>query len=145
MPETQQVHIECLTIRPSFACNFRCKLCNEFSPYYETPKIPALAEVTRDVDRLFALVDTIGKLEISGGEPLLYRPLPELLNYLNQYNDRFELFSLVTNGSLLFSEETLAALKAIGTKTRVIVDDYGAALSRNAQMSIPMAGWIFAI
>lgn len=133
MPETQPVHIERLTIRPSFACNFRCKLCNEFAPYYTTPKIPSLDEMTRDVDRIFSLVDTIGKLEISGGEPLLFRPLPELLRYLNRYNDRFGLFSLVTNGSLPFTDTTLAALRAIGSKTRVIVDDYGLELSRNAQ------------
>lgn len=125
--------IERLTIRPTLACNFRCALCNEFSPYYHPPAVPKVEEVIRDASRVFALVDRVGRLEISGGEPLLYKPLPELLEHLNGYNGRFDWFSLVTNGSILMSAGTLDALRRIGQKVRVIVDDYGPELSKNAR------------
>ena len=134
----KEVFVQRLTLRPTLACNFHCKLCNEFSPYYHPPKVPKLEDLIRDVDRVFELVDRIDRMEVSGGEPLLYRPLPQLLDYLNRYNSRFELFSMVTNGSLLFSEETLNALSAIGRKVRVIVDDYGPELSVAAQQNVEL-------
>ena len=134
----KDVIIKRLTLRPSLACNFRCALCNEFSPYYHPPKVPRPEEVIRDIDRVFALVDRVDRLEVSGGEPLLYRWLPRILNHLNRYNSRFSLFSMVTNGSLLFSGEVLDALSAIGQKVRVIVDDYGPELSTAVRENIGM-------
>lgn len=134
----KEVFVERLTLRPTLACNFRCKLCNEYSPYYDSPKIPSLEELERDVDRTFSLIDRISRFEISGGEPLLFKQLPALLEHINRYNDRFELFSMVTNGSIKFSDEMLAALKAIGIKVRVIVDDYGPELSKNARLNAQM-------
>lgn len=129
----QEIFLERLTVRPTLACNFKCKLCNEFAPYYHPPKVSKLEEVTRDIDRVFSLVDRVSRMEISGGEPLLYTGLTGLLEHLYKYNDRFEFFSMVTNGSLIFSDEVLAALVDIGPKVRIIVDDYGHKLSINAQ------------
>lgn len=127
------VIIERLTIRPTLACNFRCALCNEFSPEYHPPLVPKVETVLADVERVFSLVDRVGRMEVSGGEPLLYRPLPELLEFLRRYEPRYDWFSMVTNGSILMGPETLEALRGIGPKVRVIVDDYGPALSTHAR------------
>lgn len=132
----QGIFLERLTVRPTLACNFKCKLCNEFSPYYHPPKVPKLEKVTQDIDRVFSLVDRVSRMEVSGGEPLLYTGLAGLLEHLHQYNNRFEFFSMVTNGSLIFSDGALAALVAIGPKVRIIVDDYGPKLSKNAQRCV---------
>jgi len=130
-----KVFVERLTVRPTLACNFRCKFCNEYSPHYNPPLIPALNEVQRDVDRTFELVDHVRIFEVSGGEPLLYNPLPYLLQHINRYNARFEFFSLVTNGSIAFKDEVLSALQAIGQKCRVIIDDYGSEMSKCAKQN----------
>jgi len=128
-----KVFVERLTLRPTLACNFRCKFCNEYSPHYNPPLIPALDEVLRDVDRALELIDRVRIFEVSGGEPLLYKPLPYLLRHMNRYNERFEFFSLVTNGSIVFNDELLSALETIGQKCRVILDDYGPGMSRRVQ------------
>lgn len=137
---SEKTYIERLTIRPSLVCNFRCKLCNEYSPHYKSDKIQPLEQVKNDVDRIFQLVDYIEKLEISGGEPLLYKSLPQVLTHILKYNHRFDFFSLVTNGSLLIDENLLYCLSAIGKKVRVIVDDYGVELSKNARENIKLLG-----
>jgi uncharacterized Fe-S cluster-containing radical SAM superfamily protein len=128
-----QVSVERLTLRPTLACNFRCKFCNEYSPHYDPTLIPALSDVQRDVDRTLELIDQVRIFEVSGGEPLLFRALPQLLRHINHYNARFEFFSLVTNGSIAFNDEVLSGLREIGQKCRVILDDYGPEMSRHVQ------------
>jgi organic radical activating enzyme len=125
------IHVERLTIRPTLQCNLRCKFCNEYSPYYLSPKVPVFEEMRQDIKRVFELIDSVGILEISGGEPLLYKPLSQILEFIREYNERFEFFSLVTNGTLKISSAVLEELRLIGSKVRVIVDDYGE-LSRQA-------------
>ena len=134
----EKVLVERLTIRPTLVCNLRCKLCNEYSPYYKSDKIQPIEQVLNDIDRTFELVDYIEKLEVSGGEPLLYKPLPQVLSHILKYNHRFEYFSLVTNGSILLNSELLCGLSAIGKKVRVIVDDYGEGLSKNAKNNVKL-------
>jgi sulfatase maturation enzyme AslB (radical SAM superfamily) len=130
-----EVYVERLTVRPSFLCNLRCRLCNEYSPYYAPPLVPDAERLQREIDRAFVLIDRVRLFEVSGGEPLLYRPLAQILRHVARYDERFEFFSLVTNGSLKIDEETLAALRDIGQKARVIVDDYGEKLSKQARVN----------
>jgi sulfatase maturation enzyme AslB (radical SAM superfamily) len=130
-----EVYVERLTMRPTLSCSLRCRLCNEYSPYYVAPRVPDFERLRREIDRAFALIDRIRILEVSGGEPLMYKPLPQMLRHLARYGDRFELFSLVTNGSIRIGEEILAALRNIGQKVRVIVDDYGQELSKQAHVN----------
>jgi sulfatase maturation enzyme AslB (radical SAM superfamily) len=128
-----EAFVERLTLRPTLACNFSCKYCNEYSPHYAPSQAQPPEAVLRDFDRALELIDRIRILEVSGGEPLMYRPLPQVLRHLAQYSGRFEFFSLVTNGSIGFGDEVLPALRDMGPKVRVILDDYGPSLSRHAQ------------
>ena len=128
-----KVSVERLTARPTLACNLKCRYCNEYSPQYESPILPALSKIKTDIDRTFRLIDYINIFEVSGGEPLLYKQLPQMLQHINLYNERYRFFSLVTNGSILMNGATLTALRIIGPKARVIVDDYGSELSKHAR------------
>jgi len=133
-----EVFVERLTLRPTLACNFSCKYCNEYSPHYSPSQVQPLDAVLRDLDRAMELIDRVRIFEVSGGEPLMYRPLPQVLRHIGGYSGRFEFFSLVTNGSIRFGDDVLSALQEMGQKVRVILDDYGPELSKHAQGNVEL-------
>jgi len=106
-------------------CNLRCELCAERAPYYENPCHPELRELTGQIDGLFTLADRITMFDITGGEPLLRRDLPQLVQYLlARYGERIGTLRLTTNGTLPPGEELLDSLRRWGERAYVIVDHY---------------------
>lgn len=117
----------------SLNCNLKCKLCTVGSPYYSGSKFPELSELEGQIHALFEVVDLVEIFTISGGEPLLYKQLPQLLESLLKYSDHFEKIEIITNGTIIPTEELLEAVKKYGDKfLRFIVDDYGNTLSKKA-------------
>ncbi len=48
------------------------------------------------------MVDYCGEFVLIGGEPLLYKELPEVVEYIgNNYRDKIATFSITTNGTIL--------------------------------------------
>ncbi|MDM5189469.1 GTP 3',8-cyclase MoaA [Bacillus sp. DX4.1] len=93
-----------LRISVTDRCNFRCRYCMPeeiFGPDYSflsNDKILSFDEIER-VTRIFVSLG-VRKLRITGGEPLLRKNLPELIQRLNKI-DGVEDIGLTTNGSLL--------------------------------------------
>ncbi|PEQ31690.1 GTP 3',8-cyclase MoaA [Bacillus thuringiensis] len=93
-----------LRISVTDRCNFRCRYCMPeeiFGPDYSflsNDKILSFDEIER-ITRIFVSLG-VRKLRITGGEPLLRRGLPQLIERLNKI-DRVEDIGLTTNGSLL--------------------------------------------
>ncbi|MGG0187830.1 GTP 3',8-cyclase MoaA [Bacillus rhizoplanae] len=93
-----------LRISVTDRCNFRCRYCMPeeiFGPDYSflsNDKILSFDEIER-VTRIFVSLG-VRKLRITGGEPLLRKNLPELIERLNKING-VEDIGLTTNGSLL--------------------------------------------
>ncbi|SME32928.1 GTP 3',8-cyclase MoaA [Bacillus cereus] len=93
-----------LRISVTDRCNFRCRYCMPeeiFGPDYSilsNDKILSFDEIER-ITRIFVSLG-VRKLRITGGEPLLRRGLPQLIERLNKI-DGVEDISLTTNGSLL--------------------------------------------
>ena len=95
-------------------CNFRCSMCNYHS---ETVKgLTSLRKGSMDINLAKNLVDQMAgfnsKIEVifhGAGEPLLYKPLPELLNYAGRYENLS--FGFLTNGMLLTREKASEILK----------------------------------
>ncbi|PFP22259.1 GTP 3',8-cyclase MoaA [Bacillus cereus] len=93
-----------LRISVTDRCNFRCRYCMPeeiFGPDYSflsNDKILSFDEVER-ITRIFVSLG-VRKLRITGGEPLLRRGLPKLIERLNKI-DGVEDIGLTTNGSLL--------------------------------------------
>ncbi|MFB6586955.1 GTP 3',8-cyclase MoaA [Bacillus thuringiensis] len=93
-----------LRISVTDRCNFRCRYCMPeeiFGPEYSflsNDKILSFDEIER-ITRIFVSLG-VRKLRITGGEPLLRRGLPQLIERLNKI-DGVEDIGLTTNGSLL--------------------------------------------
>ncbi|MBK4743931.1 GTP 3',8-cyclase MoaA [Bacillus cereus] len=93
-----------LRISVTDRCNFRCRYCMPeeiFGPDYSflsNDKILSFDEIER-ITGIFVSLG-VRKLRITGGEPLLRRGLPKLIERLNKI-DGVEDIGLTTNGSLL--------------------------------------------
>ncbi|MEB9684879.1 GTP 3',8-cyclase MoaA [Bacillus thuringiensis serovar pingluonsis] len=93
-----------LRISVTDRCNFRCRYCmpeeifgTDYS-FLSNDKILSFDEIER-ITRIFVSLG-VRKLRITGGEPLLRRGLPQLIERLNKI-DGVEDIGLTTNGSLL--------------------------------------------
>lgn len=117
-------------ILPSLICNLKCKLCASAVPYYTGLTPEPIDHLTETLRRYFQVITYVDKLAISGGEPLLYRELPEVLNVLEQYTEQTGSVEIITNGSILPSEDLLVACKRMGNRFRFLIDNYGADLSK---------------
>ena len=93
MEQTEKTRI--VQIHPTRRCNLRCHHCYSSS----SPQERDILDVTLLFD---AITDSAALgydwISFSGGEPLLYRPLPELLHHAQALGLRT---ALVTNGMLL--------------------------------------------
>src|SRR6059058_2732702 len=101
-------------------CNFRCQYCMpaEGLPWLERSEILSFEEITRLV-RLFAEMG-VGDVRLTGGEPLVRRDFPALVQMLAAI-DGIEDLSVTTNGYLL--ERDAAALVAAGVdRVNVSID-----------------------
>lgn len=93
-----------LRISVTDRCNFRCRYCMPeeiFGPDYSflsNDKMLSFDEIER-ITRIFVSLG-VRKLRITGGEPLLRRGLPKLIERLHKI-DGVEDIGLTTNGSLL--------------------------------------------
>jgi len=85
-------------------CNLRCAYCMPEEPvWYPQASLLTFEEITR-VARV-AIAEGVGKIRVTGGEPLVRRDVPALLNALSNLSGLNDL-SLTTNGVLLASLAT---------------------------------------
>lgn len=75
-------------------CNYHCRHC--FAKFGKE-KYMNVNKWANIIDNLASVLD-IDEINIAGGEPLLYKNLPTLIQYINSKNIKC---SIITNGSLL--------------------------------------------
>jgi GTP 3',8-cyclase len=92
-------------------CNFRCQYCMpvEGLPWFDRAEILSFEEIERLV-RILASIG-VGKVRVTGGEPLVRRDLPTLIGMLRRV-EGVEEVALTTNGYLL--EQQAEPLVAAG-------------------------------
>nr|WP_242831934.1 radical SAM protein [Desulfitobacterium hafniense] len=114
-------------------CNLRCKLCSVQAPYYSKPYHPTLDMLYKEADRFFKVVYSVERFIVSGGEVMMRSDLHEWVTYLSQYADRIGRLELNSNGTIMPSEKLLSSLSAYPGPLRLLVDNYGHEISRNAE------------
>lgn len=114
----------------SLNCNLRCKLCGAYAPYYSNNKFPDIVIIKERLHNFFKLVDYVEWLSISGGEPLLYHKLPQVLSELQHYFNKIGKLEIVTNGTIVPSNDllnTVVSFKKVNFY--FFVDNYGKKIS----------------
>lgn len=120
------MHMNRVVLIVTHLCTLKCKLCIQAAPLYKNPYNPTLDELKNEIDAYFNIVDTVDIFEISGGEPLLRKDLPEVLTHLQKY-ERCILkeIRVTTNCTLAPSASLLDAAALFRDKMFFLLDDYG--------------------
>lgn len=101
-------------------CTLNCRDCNVFMPYYKEHYNSTAEEIMRDLDLLFRRVDYLTSYFLFGGEPFLNENLPTILTGVyEKYHDRIGYMQIITNGTVLPSEELLDVCKRYDVKIRL--------------------------
>lgn len=108
-------------------CNLRCKGCDNFIDKYIHPSTPKSNVLISDAKALLECVNKIDVFKIIGGEPFLNKDLNVLLTYLfeGEYFYKIGRIRIMTNGTVIPSEETLRIMEKYKEKIYVYVTVYG--------------------
>jgi organic radical activating enzyme len=124
------MHLRRTTLVITQRCTLKCKLCLAFMPYYENPVHTTYEQACRIVDNYFKIVEQVGIFSVTGGEPLMNPELVPIIEHVLKYSDQIDnSIDIVTNGTIMFKEELLDFLQKNNTKMRIIISNYGTALS----------------
>ena len=107
-------------------CTLHCAACANMMQYFDASSCYtcSFAEIKKTLEALLGIVDSVLKVRIIGGEPLLHKDLSAIVRLLRE-SPKVKSFDIVTNGTLNFSEDVLDALE--GTyKAGVDISDYSA-------------------
>lgn len=127
--------IETSAMLLTFRCNLRCKLCCTATPQRAVEKqvdFP-LDSLQAVIERYFQVVHYIRKLSFGGGEPTLYRFLPELIEYTAHFREQFEVLEIITNGAAVPTPRILDVAERYRDIIFFMIDDYGDKISVNAK------------
>lgn len=121
----QELKLPNVNLTPTMRCNLRCKLCGVLVPQYKYRPQMSVDEFTKTLKAIFDIADSIGRLQITGGEPLLHPQLDALLKICFQYADRFDEMWFFSNCAVPFRSDVLDVLKAHSNQVVVHCSDYG--------------------
>lgn len=115
-----------VTFIVTFNCTLKCRLCMMGVPYMRKEvREFSLEEIKKSIERYFEIVPHVKMVTISGGEPLMYSHLSEVIHCIKKYEANADGIRLVTNGTLIPDQQVLDAMKTLGEKFYIIADDYG--------------------
>lgn len=116
-------------------CTLNCESCNNLMQYFNKEKAytASLNGILETLNALFNQIDTVRIVRVIGGEPLIFKHLAELVDFLNQ-NQKVITFDIVTNATLLPNEKLLKAMQRAKNKMNVSISDY----SLSPNLNIPL-------
>ena len=130
-----KLNIFTLSFHVTKQCNLKCKMCGQLLfGLVERKSFPS-AQIIRDSDTIFKLIDHIEVMKLIGGELLTYAKLDELIEHLNLYKDKIGLLEIYTNGAIIPKKSILDAIVQYEGNIQVTISDYG-------KLSIAKEAWI---
>ena len=105
-------------------CDLRCKLCLAYIPYYKEHKHMEIDEIRKTLCKYFKIVNTVDKMSITGGEPLLHPDFCSVIDEILKYKDKINKeIIVITNGTIRFTDEVIKCLRK-NSKIKVIINNY---------------------
>lgn len=99
-------------------CTLRCEHCANLMQY-----TCSLDSVIESLECLCQKVASIGKLRLIGGEPFLFKDMPQLLDYVES-KTQILTYDIVTNASIDIKEPILQRLAKSKKNCKVSISDY---------------------
>ncbi len=128
----EKVYFSSISFLPSTACNLKCRHCLNFNPFAKHFYVREWEDLIRDVDLFFSCVDHIMLFHVSGGEPMLYSRIADLIEYIDtRYGNRIGTLRTVTNGTVIPSDSIVEKLSRCSVE--ITVDDYRDAVPQYRQ------------
>lgn len=122
-----------INLTPTMRCNLRCALCGVLVPQYDYRPHMSVEEFSQTLDALFSVVDRVGRLQITGGEPLLHPELAAMLVGCFRYRDRFDELWFFSNCAVPFRQDVVEILGKHKEQVTVHCSDYGVRPEVSAQ------------
>ena len=118
-------------------CTLNCKLCAVGIPKFKSANIvydTSLGQLTQSLDVVFNIYDYVSRIDISGGEPLLWgeQNLIGLLLYLDKRLHQVGEIRILTNGTILPSTALMETIIKLDINVSFVLDNYGL-LSTNSE------------
>lgn len=126
------IHLKSTSLMVTERCTLKCKLCLSYTPYYKNPVVLRYTDAKNILQRYFELIDYVDKFAITGGEPLTNKDLLQIIQLIYTYKHKFGELILITNGTMDWPEGLLDVFKSHKDKAKIIINNYGANLSKNA-------------
>lgn len=112
MKRYNRLYLHHVNVAVTDNCTLRCQDCSFCIPYYKERMVYPLDQVLSGLNHFFGIVDYVQELHLIGGEPLLYKQLPQLIEQIGcRYRRQIGEFAIATNGSLIPSHELCEVCK----------------------------------
>lgn len=119
---TEKQILDAVAIDVTRRCTLNCESCLCLTPYVE--KFDCNLEATiQSIEILINAAGFINRIEIMGGEPLLYKNLPSLLQKVKPLLDSIGSIYIVTNGTIVPDIDVIHAAKRLNAN--FIISNYG--------------------
>ncbi len=120
--KAENKYLDLLYLRLTTRCTLRCRWCDAYISYYERGTDCNADDMLTCIDKITDAYETIRMVNLFGGEPLLYRQLPEIIQALVKKKS-VEGITIITNGTLLLNDSLIDLLKRHEVILRI--SDYG--------------------
>lgn len=116
-------------------CTLKCKKCITQTPFHKQGQNYPIENLINEMRLFFQIYDEVDHFDFEGGETLLHPNIVDLIGEALQYKKQYKTLNILTNGTILPSQEILEACK--NQPVFFIIDNYGD-LSRHKEELIEL-------
>jgi len=115
-----EISLDLVELIVTTRCTLNCRDCIQLMPQYKEPTFCSLDEMVQQCDETFQTIDFCERCHIVGGEAFLHPELDQIVKYTyKHYSKQISTLVIVTNGTIVPSENLLSTLKSCGVQVEI--------------------------